>query len=210
MSYFMSNGGGGKPSVADGELELPRARDAASVLESEGENNPRAWFNGFVHGCGVFPLPIPIGVKPVGSGGQAKLLYGGIPPWLLLLRPFRAEDIGLRLSPGTVDGGVKRLPTLTDACVDCVPLMAGKGVYFCAYWWPNGAGSSKLGKLFAAGLRDVKLEVAPVGSKFEAIPGCCCTATVARLLRTASRLLWPGGLKPSVPSLGGVGRVPSC
>lgn len=189
MSYFMSYGGGGKPSVAEGELELPRARDAANVLESEGENNPRAWFNGLVHGCGVFPLPMPIGVKPDGSGGQAKLLYGGIPPWLLLLRPFRADDIGLRLSPGTVDGGVKRLPTLTDACDDCALLMAGKGVYFCAYCCPKGAGSSKLGKLFAAGLRAVKLEDAPVGSRFEAIPGCCCIAAVARLLKTASRLL---------------------
>ncbi len=190
MSYFMSNGGGGKPSVAEGELELPRPRDAASVFDSEGENNPRGWFKVFVHGCGVFPLDIPIGVKPVGSGGQAKLGgYCGIPPWLLLLRPLSAELIGLRLSPGTVDGGVKRLPTLTDACVDCAPLMAGKGVYFCAYCCPKGAGSSKLGKLFAAGLRDVKLEDAPVGSKFEAIPGCCCTAAVARLLRTASRLL---------------------
>ena len=133
MSYFTSYGGGGKASVAEGELELPRAREAAIVFESEGENSPRAWFNEFAHGCGVFPLPIPIGVKPVGSGGQVKLLYAGIPPWPVLLRPFSAEDIGLRLSWGTVDGGVKRLPTLTDACVDCVPLMAGKAVYFCAY-----------------------------------------------------------------------------
>lgn len=109
ISYFMSNGGGGKPSVTDGELELPRARVAASVFESEGENSPRAGFKEFVHGCGVFPLPIPMGVKPVESGGQAKLLlYDGIPPWLLLLlRPFRVEESGLRLSPGTVDGGVK-------------------------------------------------------------------------------------------------------
>lgn len=195
MSYFMSNGGGGNVSVAEGELELPRARDAANVFEREGENNPRGWLNVFVHGCGVFPLPIPIpmGVKPVGSGGQAKLLYDGIPPWLLLLRPFKAEDIGLKfeLSPGTVDGGVKRLPTLTDACVDCVPLIAGKGAYFCGYCCPKGkgAGSSKLGRLFAAGLRDVKPDGAPVDSMLEAIPGCCCTAAVARLLKTASRLL---------------------
>lgn len=103
-----------------------------------------------------------------------------MPPWLLLLIPFMAEDIGLRFSPGTVDGGVKRLPTLTDACVDCAPLMAGRGVYFWAYCCPKGAGSSKLGRLLAAGLRDVKLEDTPVGSKFEAIPGCC-TAAVARL-----------------------------
>lgn len=187
MSYFMSNGGGGKLSVADGELELPRARDAANVLEREGENIAR-WLIEFVHDCGVFPLPIPMGVKPVESGGQAMLLYDGIPPWLLLLRPFRAEDIGLRLSPGTVVGGVKRFPTLIDACVDCVPLIAGKGWYFCANCCVKGAGSSKLGKLFAAGLRDVKLEGAPVDSKLEAIPGCCCTAAVARLLKTASRL----------------------
>ena len=79
MSYFTSNGGGGMASFADGEFELPRARDAASVFDSEGENSPRVWFNGFVHGCGVLPLPIPIGVRPVGSGGQEKLLYGGIP-----------------------------------------------------------------------------------------------------------------------------------
>ena len=71
MSYFMSNGGGGKPSVAEGEFELPRPRDAASVFGINGENIPRPWFNEFAHGCGVFPLPIPIGVKPVGSGGQA-------------------------------------------------------------------------------------------------------------------------------------------
>ena len=123
---------------------------------------------------------------------------------------FRAEDIGLRLSPGTVDGGVKRLPTLTDACVDCVPLMAGKGVNFCAYCCPKGAGSSKLGRLFAAGLREVKLEDAPVDSKFEVIPGCCTTAAVASLPKAASRLLRLGGLKPSVASVGGVGRVPNC
>lgn len=90
-----------------------------------------------------------------------------------------AEDMGLRLSPGTVDGGVNRLPTLTD--VDCAPpLMAGRDPYLVAYCCPKGAGSSKLGRLLAAGLRDVKLEDTPVGSKFEAIPGCC-TAAVARL-----------------------------
>lgn len=190
ISYFISNGGGGRLSVADGELELPRARDAANGFEREGENIPRFWFNGlFAHDCGVFPLAIPMGVKPVESGGHAKLLYDGIPPWLLLLRPFRAEDIGLRLSPGTVVGGVKRFPTLTDACAGCVPLIAGKGWYFCANCCPKGAGSSKVGKLFAAGLRDVKLEGAPADSKLEAIPGCCCTAAVARLLKTASRLL---------------------
>ena len=41
MSYFTSNGGGGMPSFAEGEFELPRARDAASVFDSEGENSPR-------------------------------------------------------------------------------------------------------------------------------------------------------------------------
>lgn len=72
MSYFMSKGGGGRPSVAEGELEFPRARFAASEFPiDDGENSARLWFIGFAHACGVFPLPIPIGVKPVESGGHA-------------------------------------------------------------------------------------------------------------------------------------------
>ena len=72
MSNFISYGGGGKPSVAEGEFELPRPSGVVSVFVINGENiPPRPGFNEFAHVCGVFPPPMPIGVKPVGSGGQA-------------------------------------------------------------------------------------------------------------------------------------------
>ena len=123
--------------------------------------------------------------------------------------PLR-EEMGLRLSLGTVEGGVKRLPTLTEAAWFVVVVVAfspDMGAYFCGICEPNGRGSSKLGRLFAAGLRALKLEDAPVGSRLETIPGCCIVA-VARVLKAAARP-WSGGLNPSVPSLGGVGKVPS-
>lgn len=92
--------------------------------------------------------------------------------------------MGLRLSPGIFDGGVKRLPTLTIAGVDCVVFMLEKGKNL----WEScgGGGNSKLGRFEAADLRAVKLEDIPCGSRFEAIPGCCTAAEA--ILCEVSRL----------------------
>jgi hypothetical protein len=92
--------------------------------------------------------------------------------------------VGLRLSPGIFDGGVKRLPTLTIAGVDCVVFMLEKGKNL----WEScgGGGNSKLGRFEAADLRAVKLEGIPCGSRFEAIPGCCTAAEA--ILCEVSRL----------------------
>lgn len=65
-----------------------------------------------------------------------------------------------------------------------------------------GGGSSKLGKFEAADRRAVKLELAPDGSRFEAMPEWCTTAVSNRPSR-----LRPGGLNTSVSAVGGVGRV---
>ena len=108
--------------------------------------------------------------------------------------------MGLRLSPGIFEGGVKRLPTLTFAGDGCVVLIVENGRYFCGNC---GGGNSKFGRFEAADLRAVKLAGAPIGSKFEAIPGCC---TAAEAILKAPRE-WPGGLKTSVSAEGGVGRV---
>lgn len=85
---------------------------------------------------------------------------------------FTPEEIGLRLSPGIFDGGVNKLPTLTDDCdgwglMEEV-LICVYGRYFCASCC--GGGSSKLGKFVAAGRRAVRLEPAPGGSILDAIP----------------------------------------
>lgn len=69
---FSSNwlgGGGGKPSIAVGELELCLMSEL-----SEGENIPRGGkaCSGLVvgQGCGVLPDPMEYGVVPVAAGGQ--------------------------------------------------------------------------------------------------------------------------------------------
>lgn len=68
----------------------------------------------------------------------------------------------------------------------------------------NGTGGrSNGGKCVAAGLRAVKLDDVPVS--MEAIP-CCCTPVPAKLLYS-DFVFCPGGLYPSLPSLGGVGKV---
>lgn len=82
--------------------------------------------------------------------------------------------VGLRLSPGIFEGGVRRLPTLTVAGVDCVVFMLENGRNLCESC--GGGGNSKLGRFEAADLRAVKLDDEPCGSKFEAIPGCCTAA----------------------------------
>lgn len=83
--------------------------------------------------------------------------------------PFNPDEIGLRLSPVTFDGGVSRFPTLTLAGDGCVALMVENGGYFCDRC---GGGSSKVGRFEAADRRAVKLEGAPNGSMLETIPGC--------------------------------------
>ncbi len=125
-------------------------------------------------------------------------VYGGKPcdaAGLTLLTP---EDIGLRLSPGTLVGGVKRLPTLMVA--GALEFAEEKEWNFCNC---GGGGNSKLGKLEVANRRAVKLPPAPDGSRFEAIP--CCTAAAATL-NVPSRPC-PEGLNTSVSAVGGVGRV---
>ena len=68
----------------------------------------------------------------------------------------------------------------------------------------GGGGNSKLGRFEAADLRAVKLDDAPCGSRFDAIPGCCTAAEA--ILCDVSRFC-PAVLKTSVPGVGGVGSV---
>lgn len=110
-------------------------------------------------------------------------------------------EIGLRLSPGTLLGGVSRLPTLIVAGVCCEFAVDAKEWNFCCSC--GGGGNWKSGKLLVAIRRAVRLDPAPDGSKLEAIP--CCTAAVATL-NEPSRLC-TGGLNTSVSAVGGVGRV---
>ena len=113
--------------------------------------------------------------------------------------------MGLWLSPGICDGGVKRferLLTFAEAVGGWL-LMVEYGRYLegsvC------GGGNSKLGKLLAAGLRAVRLDPAPPGgSAVELIPdgGSAPLATVKGLSR-----LWLSGLNTSDSVVGGVGSV---
>lgn len=67
----------------------------------------------------------------------------------------------------------------------------------------NGRGGKlTFGKLLAAGLLAVKLDCVPPGSIFEAMPACW-TVVVAGLL--GDTLICPGGLRPRLASVGGVG-----
>ena len=160
----------------------------------------------FVQELGVVPVPPRgRGVVPVGGGGsQCCKLYVGS-PWEVAVPLLMRDDKGLRLSPGTVDGGVRRLPALV-AAVDGFTLPIGVGLVGCELA-KGSAGSSMLGRLFAAGLRAVRPAEGAVLSELEAIMGCWTVAAAAMLLYGASRLC-PGGLYPSVlVSLGGVGRV---
>ena len=83
--------------------------------------------------------------------------------------------MGLKLSPGILDGGVKRLPTLKLANP-----AGGAGIVDMGVNFPDrgGGGSSKAGRCDAAGLRAVKLDGAPIGSMFETMPGCCMTEVI--------------------------------
>lgn len=65
----MSNGGGGRPSADDGELELFRTSEL-----SDGENIPRGGNNGLIepwfHACGVVPVPRVYELFPPAEEGQ--------------------------------------------------------------------------------------------------------------------------------------------
>lgn len=65
------------------------------------------------------------------------------------------DEIGLRESPGMLEGGVSRFPTLTMAGVDCVAGTFPSCRNFCAIF--DGGGSSKLGRFEAADLRAMRL-----------------------------------------------------
>ena len=117
--------------------------------------------------------------------------------------------MGLLPSPGRCDGGVKRferLLTLTEADGGWLLIDVDEEEYgrylegrVC------GGGSSKLGRLLAAGRRAVRLSPAPPGGSAVAlIPGCCSApfATVKGL-----SWIWLGGLNTSDSVVGGVGSV---
>jgi hypothetical protein len=110
------------------------------------------------------------------------------------------EVLGFKLSPGTVDGGVSRFPTLMFAGPGWLLEMGG---YFPWKTCSGGGGSSKLGRFDAADLRAVKLGGAPIGSMFGPMPGCCITAVMLYgPWRPCS-----DGLTGSLSAPGGVGRV---
>ena len=68
------------------------------------------------------------------------------------------DESGLRPSPGTVEGGVKRLPTLAWAVAVGFMFVTGTGL--ATGWLLNGGigNSIMLGRLLAAGLRAVRLD----------------------------------------------------
>lgn len=117
--------------------------------------------------------------------------------------------MGLWPSPGRCEGGVKRferLLTLTEADAGWLLIDVDDDEYG-RYLDGNvcGGGSSKLGRLLAAGRRAVKLSPAPPGGSAVAlIPGGCSApfATVKGLSR-----VWLGGLNTSDSVVGGVGSV---
>jgi hypothetical protein len=90
------------------------------------------------------------------------------------------------LSEAEFDGGVSRLPTLTDAVVGNWSELENAGYLFP---WrvgkAGGAGSSKAGNVAAAGLRFVKLEGALRTSRDEPIMGA--TAAAARMTAKNTR-----------------------
>jgi hypothetical protein len=69
----------------------------------------------------------PLGVAPDCQNG----VYGRM-PWLLgVLLLFKVDEMGLRFSDAEFDGGVKRLPTLTEADVGNMLLRPAGGGNFC-------------------------------------------------------------------------------
>lgn len=138
----------------DGAWLLP-----GTVLNSDGENMPLRIDPAQVLGVVPVPDPMPRGLVTVGGGGSHEDMlppYEGMACGALLEVVMTAES-GLRPSPGTVDGGVRRFPTLVCAVgVGCM-LVTGTGLEI---WLPKGGmgNSIILGRLFAAGRRAVRLD----------------------------------------------------
>ena len=85
-----------------------------------------------------------------------------------------AAEAGLTLSEVEFDGGVKRLPTLTDAELDCIVFRFGNGGYL---WVPLGlycrfvgGGNSKFGRWAVACRLAVRLDGAFKASREVPIP----------------------------------------
>lgn len=117
-------------------------------------------------------------------------------------------EMGLRLSPGICDGGVKRferLLTFTEANGGWLLMLVDDAYDEYRDGSVCGGGSSKLGRLLAAGRRAVRLNPAPpVPSAFELIPDAWRAPFAPG--KELSRL-WLGGLKISDSVVGGVGSV---
>ena len=135
-------------------------------------------------------------------------MYGGKPFVVAGWTWWLPVEMGLRLSPGICDGGVKRferLLTFTEADEGWLLMLLEDEYAGYLDGRVCGGGSSKIGRLLAAGRRAVRLNPAPPDvSTLELIPdGWRAPFTPGKGL---SRL-WLGGLKTSDSVVGGVGSV---
>lgn len=160
----MLYGGGGRASDLTGEAFVPtRLPRGENIVLGGGK------FKVEPHDWGVFPEPLPItGVRPVPLGPVQEPLgvKGGRPCVAAPCAVEAAEEMGLRLSPEILEGGVSRLLMLP-----CWLCMGSALLNFC---WIGLMGRSMrpgTGTLETWFLRALKLVGGLMASMTEGIPG---------------------------------------